>query len=289
MAEKTEQIENDYTKETFKDRTMSTRMVKEFEGKLYEVGAIASVARGDVALDSGGSVLKVVQYSAQVGLPRHICTPIPDNDRRVVKAKLGQLYELLELDQYKDTHEILGVMRKCDRPEDTGCIDMESGAVYNERYGRQSAYTCIALRPIPEPKTPEEELAEQLANMTDEELTQAVAVDVMGWELLEVGVGCSYWVDGSIVKDRADSDYPHSFNPPTNANDRDMVVETMVEKFHKHLVVTPCTNNGELKYICSDRHQELERWWEGLSGRQDTPGRAVCIAALKAVESEQTA
>jgi len=114
--------------------------------------------------------------------------------------------------------------------------------------------------------------AEQLS---DEQLVKAAAVEIMGWRYVH-NTCRSGWLDPTSKRLR----YP--WNPLTDANDRDMVVERMDEMgwLYEHRT-----------YHRPSKHR-IRFWMPGIPstpywGDAPNPGRAVLIAALKAVRAEK--
>jgi len=113
-------------------------------------------------------------------------------------------------------------------------------------------------------------------NWPKEKLIEFLAVEVMGWEYGDVEPTYrpplkAHWKVDGIFQASAD------WNPLTDANDRDMLVEKMREKGLFVMI-----------RVCEGAHSPYDVWI--FSGREsvfvadaDTPGEAVCIAAVKAV------
>ena len=123
-----------------------------------------------------------------------------------------------------------------------------------------------------------------IEQMSDAELVKAAAVEVMGWTLRGPYCGGTTWYcyddpDGGIV-----ADIPDGWNPlaPDGANDRDMVVNRMDEMgwLYEHRT-----------YHRPSKHR-IRFWMPRIPstpywGDAPNPGRAVLIAALKAVRAEK--
>ncbi len=134
-----------------------------------------------------------------------------------------------------------------------------------------------------------------IEKMTDEQLVKAVIIEVMGCtrkdvpqEKWSVTSWRWYWEDAEGNRLAPDW-FPLDKD---GANDRDMVVEKMAGMGYS-LKKTRHPDDWEMKYPhyatftipFSNFHDDHKSDVSG-SGGADTPGRAVCIAALKAVRSE---
>jgi len=113
--------------------------------------------------------------------------------------------------------------------------------------------------------------AEQLS---DEQLVKAAAVEIMGWRYVH-NTCRSGWLDPTSKRLR----YP--WNPLTDANDRDMVVMRM-EEMGWSWRMESVWNEGQYYQVWFEDGKE----WD-ITATADTPGRAVLIAALKAVRAEK--
>ncbi|MCP4407186.1 MAG: hypothetical protein GY807_05380 [Gammaproteobacteria bacterium] len=119
-----------------------------------------------------------------------------------------------------------------------------------------------------------------IEQLTDEQLVKAVAVEVMGWEFKYATPSgfIRYYQDGDSVRNIGQGTHPDTWNPLTDANDRDMMVEKMIGRGY------------EWDASGDDDRVYFEFFLPDFTDREtrpaDTPGRAVCIAALKAVRSE---
>jgi len=117
--------------------------------------------------------------------------------------------------------------------------------------------------------------------MTDQELIYAVAVEVMGWE----------WSDKAkafIVPDPDGSGWSQyiDWNPLTNANHRDMVVEHFTDQgYIVDLTYIPMTDRWECRLSEPPATQSGD-WWLVANESAPTQGHAVCKAAWEAVGGE---
>jgi hypothetical protein len=130
--------------------------------------------------------------------------------------------------------------------------------------------------------------------MTDAELVRAVAIEVMGWVIIEdrqieypirVGNGKEELFELKCEPEYYDEKGPvyseKHWNPLTNANHRDMVVEAMREKGWE------CMESNEPSFSSimegSFLAKFVNRFDEIFTCLGKTRGRAVCLAALEAV------
>lgn len=107
-------------------------------------------------------------------------------------------------------------------------------------------------------------------NIPDAELTRMVAVEVMGYRH---HTGCWFWkrsYETSPSQSRV-------FKPLTDANDRDMAVEAMRENGFEMMIRWYADDTVYAAVLYGGDIQEL--------ALADTTGRAVCVAAIKAVMS----
>lgn len=121
-------------------------------------------------------------------------------------------------------------------------------------------------------------------HLSNWELDMMVAEKVMGWTREQ-----GYWKAGSVltlfrVEDFApQTERQFGFRPNADANDRDKVVGRMSELGYR----------GSLSWWEGARSRHYRAaFWRELEGPifhciSDQPGRAVAIAALKAVEKEK--
>lgn len=115
-------------------------------------------------------------------------------------------------------------------------------------------------------------------SMSNEELDQAVAVEVMGWEAIDRKA--AGWGEGPQVWSTGNEDVPtyQGFDPSTSIEAAWSVVEAMARRGHNFDMGTPHTRPNQ--YIAT--------WYARFTGtigepiRGDTAPRAICLAALTA-------
>ena len=122
--------------------------------------------------------------------------------------------------------------------------------------------------------------------MTDAELVEAVAREVMGWErkatrTRPAGSGYVSWVD-SAGREMHRANGPNAWPPRTDANARDEVVERMASQDWRCTMAR--TRGGYLAQFFRPAHAAPPMWEQDAV---DSLGRAVLEAALEAVRASE--
>jgi hypothetical protein len=118
--------------------------------------------------------------------------------------------------------------------------------------------------------------------MTDQELIDAVAIEVMGWEKIisvydQPGRRAYFYIlNGEQIY--FDS---HDFNPLTNANHWMMVVEKMKTKIFSFKIWAYAVGLYTVTFTC-----DIQGDAASYTVKNKSIGRAVCLAALKAVRAQ---
>jgi hypothetical protein len=123
--------------------------------------------------------------------------------------------------------------------------------------------------------------------MTDQELIEAVAVEVMGYETPDYAnlINNLYWkrLNGSVI-------LRTSFDPINNANHWMMVVNKIQEMNLGVEIYFNLTKQikGQGKCYCKIYGKDGVIFYNGMRYIwQDSPGKAVCLAALEAVRGSK--
>ena len=114
-------------------------------------------------------------------------------------------------------------------------------------------------------------------NMTPEELVILLATEGMGWRLDE---STDWWYAGDVAVIELGM-----WNPLTDANDRNGLVEKMVEKGWSLIMNFWRVKDGDKfkpQLTCKWKLLVCE---DGFVATTDTPGDAVCLAAAKALQA----
>lgn len=127
--------------------------------------------------------------------------------------------------------------------------------------------------------------------MTDQELIEAVAVEILGWE--KVGTQNNGWwspkgqPDGIIVT-QCDTSYGPGWNPITDMNHTMMVIERMRKCLFWFDIFDNYNEVGNLTdrawYCNFTRKDPKVRGY----AKNKSIGHAICLAALEAVRSMQS-
>ena len=118
--------------------------------------------------------------------------------------------------------------------------------------------------------------------MTDEELIEAIATEVMGWEHGIKNQPDTYY-EGFWFKDSKRIIHKETWQPLTDANHRDMVVEEMIAKGFTLKLGRGLTVQGLLTWARFTKEP-----YSSYHHDKNT-GHAVCLAARDAMRGEQDA
>lgn len=126
--------------------------------------------------------------------------------------------------------------------------------------------------------------------LSDGELDERVAVEVMGWHMEESRAGTSYWTtsDGEFTEHTVYSGpiypLPSNWKPSTSIADAWEVVLKAYELGLGWMLISPNFDGSKWEAYqatgCAD--PDFGEWFEVA----DTAPRAICLAALRAKEEE---
>ena len=146
-------------------------------GEMHEITNVSDrISAGDSYLSHSvqkGVSFFVTDHDMQPQTIAPIGKPIDPASEAAVSWMIGQqLFKALKLAECKG--EFLGVMRKKDRPEGAGYIQLERGSVFPAQSATHSAELCIAI--APEPKKTTEEVLQDLIDATDQTEARDAAI-----------------------------------------------------------------------------------------------------------------
>ena len=139
------------------------KRIIEQDGKWYEIGIMGLTKPGDMFLASNGEMV-CRAIGSTVGKLRHLATPIPDTDPRVVMHKLGEaVMDTVD----KDIRSLLtGECRRVKAtPNKPGWPATGGGSAHMWHSNSQDRHPILSP-PEPEPKT-DREMLEHVAEIFD--------------------------------------------------------------------------------------------------------------------------
>ena len=120
-----------------------------------------------------------------------------------------------------------------------------------------------------------------IESMTPEQIVRELA-EAMGYDMSRI---FDVMLDGTIWMMNIDDEYETTWNPLTDANDRDMLVEAMRKKGWCLGLTYMWLSDVEAEFTSMGVSLTAFPKYFTISSTKDTVGMAVCLAALKSLRA----